>query len=168
MTWENEASPSISSARPGAAGSTDIAAIIDDDADRSTITTFASRAIRRASVSAVSVMLSFEAVPRTVTLRAASPALRKSSASRAISVNAAGTSGPASRKTGAGSGSGGAIVAAIGARTGAGAGTNSGEAANAAGARGAVIRSNSAVTITPALNINVANVAISTIGSFLG
>ena len=35
-------------------------------------------------------------------------------------------------------------------------------------ARGAVMRSNSPVTIAPALSIKVANVAISTIGSFFG
>ena len=87
MTCENEASPSINSASPGAAGSTDTAAIVGDDADRSTTTTLASRAIRRASVSAVRVMLSPDAVPRIVTLRAASPALRKSSASCSISVS---------------------------------------------------------------------------------
>src|SRR5882757_1105864 len=40
--------------------------------------------------------------------------------------------------------------------------------ANAADARGAVMRSNSAVAMQPALSINVASVAISTIGSFLG
>ena len=77
MTCENEASPSISSASPGASGSTDTAEIVGEDADRSTTTTLALRAIRRASVSAVSVMLSLGAVPRIVTLRAASPAPRK-------------------------------------------------------------------------------------------
>ena len=35
-------------------------------------------------------------------------------------------------------------------------------------ARGAVIRSNSPVAIAPALSINVASVAIRTIGSFFG
>ena len=39
---------------------------------------------------------------------------------------------------------------------------------NAATARGAVMRSNSPVTIAPARSIRVANVAISTIGSFFG
>ena len=77
MTCENEASPSINSASPGAVGSTDTAEIVGDDADRSTTTTLALRAISRASVSAVSVMLSPEAVPRTVILRAASPAPRR-------------------------------------------------------------------------------------------
>ena len=77
MTCENEASPSINSASPGAAGSTETAAIVGDDADRSTTTTLALRAISRASVNAVRVMLSLDAVPRIVTLRAASPALRK-------------------------------------------------------------------------------------------
>ena len=47
--------------------------IVGDDAARSTTTTRASRASSRASVSAVSVMLSPGAVPSTVILRAASP-----------------------------------------------------------------------------------------------
>ena len=51
--------------------------MVGDDADRSTTTTRASRAIRRASVSAVRVMLSPAAVPRIVILRAASPAPRR-------------------------------------------------------------------------------------------
>ena len=59
--------------QPRAAGSTDTAAIVGDDADRSTTTTLALRANRRASVSAVNVMLSPDAVPRMVILRAASP-----------------------------------------------------------------------------------------------
>ena len=74
---ENEASPCINSASPGADGSTDTAEIAGDAADKSTTTTLALRAISRASVSAVIVMLSPAAVPRTVTLCAASPALRK-------------------------------------------------------------------------------------------
>src|SRR5258708_6372771 len=168
MTCENEASPSINSASPGAAGSADTADIVGDDADRSTTTTRAWRAIRRASVSAVKVMLSLEAVPRIVTLRAASPAPRKRAASRSISVNSVGisaaggglTSGRVSLNTGAGSVA--ATAAAGGARTGAG------EDANAAIARGAVMRSNSPVAIVPALSISVASVAISTIGSFFG
>ncbi len=58
-------------------GSTETAEIVGEVADKSTTTTLASRASSRASVSAVSVMLSLEAVPRIVTLRAASPAPRK-------------------------------------------------------------------------------------------
>ena len=50
IACEKEACPSIKSAGPGAAGSTDTAEILGDDADRSTTTTFAWRAIRRAPV----------------------------------------------------------------------------------------------------------------------
>src|SRR5271168_5381840 len=60
--------------------------MVGDDTDRSATTTLASRAISLARVSAVRVMLSLEAVPRIVTLRAASPASRKFAASCSISV----------------------------------------------------------------------------------
>src|SRR6266478_1349581 len=168
MTCANEASPSINSASPGALGSTDTAEIVGD-AVKSTTTTFAWRAIWRAIVSAVKVMLAFEAVPSTVILRAAAPASRKSSARRSISEKADIISAAAGRATTSGSnsgwGSGSAVAmdaAAAGTRTAAGADVK------AATARGAVTRNNSPVTITPVLSIRVANVAISTIGSFFG
>ena len=50
---------------------TDTAEIAGDDGARSTTTTLALRTSSRASVSAVEVMLSPEAVPRMVSLRAA-------------------------------------------------------------------------------------------------
>ena len=159
MTCENEASPIIKSASPGAVGSTDVNEMVADDADRSTTTTRAVCAIRRASVSAVKVMPSLEAVPRIVILRAASPASRKSLASFSISVNSAAMSGLVSLKKGSGSAT---TVAAVGTSTGAG------EGANAAAAGGAVMRRSSPVAIAPALSISVANVAIRTTGSFLG
>src|SRR6266700_1783199 len=159
MTCENEASPIIKSASPGAVGSTDVNEMVADDADRSTTTTRAVSAIRRASDSAVSVMLSLGAVPRIVILRAASPASRKSLASVSISVNSGAMSGPVSPKKGSGSAT---TATAVGASTGAGKG------ANATAARGAVMRRSSPVAIAPALSINVASVAISTTGSFLG
>src|SRR3984957_11688991 len=86
MICEKEASPSINSVSPGAFGSADIAEIVGDAAARSTTTTLALRAISRAMVSAVSVMLSLEAVPRMVILRASAPAPRRPSARRSISV----------------------------------------------------------------------------------
>ena len=52
MICANDASPCISSASPGATGSVDTAAIVGEDATRSTTTTFACCAISRASVSA--------------------------------------------------------------------------------------------------------------------
>src|SRR2546423_9247279 len=176
MTCENEASPSINSASPGAAGSTDIADMVGDDADKSTTTTLILPAIRRASVNTVNVMLSPEAVPRTVTLRAAPPARRKSSATHSISVGSGTASGAGSprscgrltnsaARSAAGAGSAAKVASAAevaAARSGAG------EDANAAVARGAVMRSNSPVAIAPALSINVASVATSTIGSFFG
>src|SRR6266850_100594 len=159
MTCEKEASPIIKSASPGAVGSTDVNEMVADDADRSTTTTRAVCAIRRASASAVKVMLSLEAVPSIVILRAASPASRKSMASFSISVNSGAMSGQVSLKNGSGSAT---SAAAAGVSAGAG------EAANATAAGGAVMRSSSPVAIAPALSINVASVAISTTGSFLG
>ena len=53
-------------------------------------------------------------------------------------------------------------------RTGAGPRAGNDGNTNAAGARGAVMRRSSPVAIAPALSINVASVAISTIGSFFG
>src|ERR1700692_2856788 len=103
MTCEKEASPSINSASPGAFGSTDTAGIVGEAAAKSTTTTFALRAIRRAIVNAVNVILSLEAVPRTVILRAAAPAWRKWSATPSISVNPLPMSGSAAQETGAGS-----------------------------------------------------------------
>src|SRR5580692_9760009 len=183
MTWVNEASPCINSANPGAFGSTETAEIVGEVAVRSTTMTLALCAIRRAMVSAVRVMLSLEAVPRMVTLRAATPAASSFSASCSTSDNSdsiSGASGTATDSTAAfdsitgtdsiagldsaanlGS-TGAAKTFATGSRSGADTDTN------AAAARGIVIRSNSPVTINPLDSIRVASVAISTIGSFFG
>ena len=184
MTCANEASPSINSASPGAFGSTDTAEMVGDDAAKSTTTTFALRAIRRAIVSAVNVMLSLAAVPRTVILRAAAPASRKSSARRSISEKLGNNvrSGR-SRRPQAQQALALALALALarlwlglrlGHRGGNGCeqqparGPLRGADVKAATARGAVMRNNSPVTIAPAESIRVANVAISTIGSFFG
>ena len=141
--------------------------MVGEDAARSTTTTFACRAIRRASVKAVSVMLSLDAVPRIVTLRAAPPAWTSSSASCSIS------SIPHRRsryrvQTGAGFedlqlASKYGAVGGDDVRIGAGEDRSSQRSA-----RGAVMRSNSPVTIAPEVSSKVASVAISTIGSFFG
>ena len=122
-------------------------------------------------------MLSPEAVPRIVTLRAASPAPRRSPAKLSISVSSDAIGGDIS---GAISAAGSARLCrtdiveyrlAIGHRDLLGRrrrGPLAGDETNAATARGAVMRSNSPVTIAPALSIKVASVAISTIGSFFG
>ena len=102
MICENDASPCISSASPGAFGSTETAAIVGENAARSTTTIFAWRAISRASVSAVSVMLSLGAVPNTVTLWAPAPARQRSSASCSTSPTAVTASAVPSLNTGSG------------------------------------------------------------------
>src|SRR5260363_366954 len=100
MICANVASPCINSARPGAAGSTVAAANTGADATRSTTTTLAWRAIRRASVSAVSVTLSPVAGPSTVTLWAAGPDATSRSASASISSTVRAGAGCGSLMTG--------------------------------------------------------------------
>src|SRR6202051_4303389 len=141
MTCANEASPSINSASPGALGSTDTAEMVGAAAAKSTTTTFALRASKRAIVRAVNVMLSSEAVPSTVILRAAAPASRKSSARRSIPERAdiimSGTAALATA-TDSGSDSGSGSAATDGAATGIR--NTAGGDEKAATARGAVIR----------------------------
>ena len=158
--------------------------MVGEAAARSTTITLALRAIRRAMVSAVRVMLSLGAVPRTVTLRAATPAASSFSASCSTSRSSDSISGASGTATGSTAGSdstaagldsaaslysaanlgsaGGLKTLATGSRSGAETDTK------AAAARGIVMRSNSEVTINPVDNISVASVAISTIGSFFG
>jgi hypothetical protein len=186
MICANDASPCINSASPGATGSTDAIVIMGEDAARSTTTIFACCAISRASVKAVSVMSSPEAVPSTVTLRAAVPAPTRTSASCSISpISATGFVRGASARGSFNNGSGvasstlgitGSSGAIAGARTGAGGAAKAISGAisritsggAAPGRRGAVIRNSSPVAIAPDVSSKVASVAISTIGSFFG
>ena len=146
---------------PAHSKSTETAATVGDEPARSTTTTRALRASSRASVSVVSVMLSPGAVPITVILWAPCPASRKVSASCSISLERGGHDRRrrlirnlrALDST---------ALSAFGSRAGAT------EAASEATARGAVMRSNSPVTIRPVESSSVARVAISTIGSFFG
>ena len=125
-----------------------------------------------------------------VTLCAALPAAQRSRASCSTSLSGDGASvvgaivtslksGSGGRTTGSGAGcratGGVGAGAAAGANVGAGISVKTGSAAGAsatigiaANERGAVIRSNSPVTIRPLMRSSVASVAISTIGTFFG
>ena len=124
-------------------------------------------------------MLSLEAVPSTVTLRAAAPAPRRSSASRSISPELGrdvrdGCLGSERSAHGLVDGKRGRSAAhGTGSRRGQQSQAHGASRARlrpqtAAAVRGAVMRSNSPVAIAPAVSSNVASVAISTIGSFFG
>ena len=145
------------------------AAMVGEDAARSTTTIFACRAISRASVSAVSVMLSLEAVPRTVTLRAADAGadervgqlldfvdLHRDILARDIHMGMGLTNTGAGANTGSRSAVASAAIAGssgtiAGARSCSGgeSTTTSRRDGGATAASGAVMRSNSPVTIAP-------------------
>ena len=131
MMWRNEAVPRISSAMPGAPGSTEIAAMLGALSDRSTRTTRPCWESARAKAMAADVVPTLRATPTTLMRLPASPARRSSLASRSVEPTGAPVAAPA----------GAAGLAGTSARVGGGDGRSGSGTGSSSGTSGGTKRS---------------------------